>query len=162
MVERVFIGLGSNIEPRRYYIERAVTELQHHPEINWIRASSLYETEPVGVVHQPYFVNMVVEVQTSLPPDELLRTLKDIEHRVGRIERERWGPREIDLDILLYGDVIIETDTVRIPHPCLARRRFVLEPLVEIAAEFCDPLSGKTLAQLLEVCHDTSYIQRIE
>lgn len=146
---RAFIGLGSNLGRREEQIARAIALLTASPDITVLRQAALYETEPVGMENQPWFLNSAVEVETELAPQELLRRLKELEGRVGRQERGRWGPREIDLDLLLYDDLILEEDGLVLPHPELHRRRFVLEPLCELAPALVHPRLGKTLCQLL-------------
>lgn len=112
--------------------------------------ASLYETEPVGVERQPWFINTAVAVATKLDPGALHVRCQEIERDMGRVVRERWGPREIDLDLLLFGDRVIETAELTIPHPELAGRRFVLVPLVELDGTLIDPRSGRTVKSLLE------------
>ncbi len=146
---RAYIGLGSNLGRREENLVRAISLLSSSPGIRVLRRASLYETEPVGVEDQPWFLNTVVEVETSLSPRGLLCRLKEIERELGREERGRWGPREIDLDLLLYGDLIIEEDGLILPHPELHRRRFVLEPLGELAPELVHPRLKRPLRDLL-------------
>lgn len=127
-----FVGLGSNVGDRLANLRAAVTALARTDGIEVARTSSVYETDPVGPP-QPDFLNAVVEVETSLGPAELLQTLKAIERELGRTPSERWGPREIDLDLLLYGDASSSSDELTVPHPEISRRAFVLVPLAEIA-----------------------------
>ena len=151
MSERVFLGLGANIGNRRENLRAAVQMLARECEI--VAASSLYESDAVVLEGQPAgpdFYNSVVEVRTKLEPPELLRFVKQIEHEIGRRPAERWAPRPIDIDILLYGDQIIETAELAVPHPAIAERPFVLAPLAEIAREVTVPGSDKTLSELLE------------
>src|SRR3954468_11000214 len=124
MVVFAYIGLGSNLGDRRATIAAALEEL--HPR----RVSAVLETEPVGKTDQPRFLNAVAEIETDLPPPDLLGRLLDVERRLGRVrapDAERWGPRLIDLDLLLYGDEQVRSESLRVPHPELHRRRFVLE-----------------------------------
>jgi 2-amino-4-hydroxy-6-hydroxymethyldihydropteridine diphosphokinase len=146
---RAYIGLGSNVGEREENLVRAISLLDSSPGIRVLRRASLYETEPVGVEAQPWFFNTVVEVEAELAPGELLRRLKEIEKALGREDRGRWGPREIDLDLLLYGDLVMEEDGLVLPHPELHRRRFVLEPLCELAPELIHPRLGRPLRELL-------------
>ncbi|MFQ6033546.1 MAG: 2-amino-4-hydroxy-6-hydroxymethyldihydropteridine diphosphokinase [Candidatus Bipolaricaulia bacterium] len=146
---RAFIGLGSNVGRRRAHITRAIELLKGTPMIEVLRQASWYETEPVGMEEQRWFINTAVEVETELAPEELLRRLKEIEKKIGRRERGRFGPREIDLDLLLYEDLALEEDGLVLPHPELHRRRFVLEPLCELAPELVHPRLGRPLQELL-------------
>ncbi len=135
MLVRTFVGLGSNVGDRLEKLRRAVAELRNEVEV--VCASSVYDTDPVGPP-QPNFLNAVVEVRTSLGPRDLLGVLKSIEARVGRSVGARWGPREIDLDLLLYGDEQIDEPDLRVPHPEMWERGFVLVPLREIAPDLVD------------------------
>ncbi len=154
MSERVFIGVGSNLGEREIFIEKAISAVSHLPGTKLLRRASLYETEPVGLKEQPQFLNTVIEIETSLHPRELLQALKEVERDLGRQQRERWGPREIDLDILLYGDQILDLPNLRIPHPECHRRAFVLVPLVELAPQLEHPVLGCPIENLLQVLGD--------
>jgi 2-amino-4-hydroxy-6-hydroxymethyldihydropteridine diphosphokinase len=149
----IYLSLGSNIEPRLHYIEQAKLALQTIGLIE--RESSLYETEPFGAQPQQWYINQVVSLATALPPQDLLVALKNIEQQLGRKTRPRWSEREIDIDILLYGDTVLDTPELTIPHTALAERRFVLLPLAEIATPVIEPTSGQTIQQLLGQCPDT-------
>jgi len=144
-----YIGIGSNLGDRKENCFRAVQLLKEN-NISVLKESSLYETEPWGVKDQPKFINMVVMLETTKTPMELLNTLKSIESKMGRRPSKRWGPREIDLDILLYGDMIVDEEELKIPHPLLEKREFVLIPLSEIAPDLIHPISGKTISELLK------------
>jgi 2-amino-4-hydroxy-6-hydroxymethyldihydropteridine diphosphokinase len=157
---RIFIGLGSNLGDRAAYLHRALSELSELHQTTVKKLSSVYETEPVGVKDQPKFLNMVAELDSMLRPDDLVRELKEIEHRVGRTLREHWGPREIDLDLLYYGGEMLNETALQVPHPEISNRRFVLVPLKEIAAEFQDPLRHLSVEDLLQRCSDTSSVRR--
>jgi 2-amino-4-hydroxy-6-hydroxymethyldihydropteridine diphosphokinase len=133
--EIVYIGLGSNIEDREFHLKEAIRLLQLHPDINIRRCSSIYETDPVGFTEQPAFLNMVIQVETKLVPAELLNHMFAVEQQLGRIRDIRWGPRTIDLDLLLYGKHQFSEPELVIPHPRMAERAFVLVPLLEIADE---------------------------
>jgi len=119
---------------------------QLHPK----RVSSIVETEPVGITDQPRFLNAVAEIETDLEPKALLSRLLSIENDLGRVRVERWGPRTIDLDLLLYGDTQVSSDALSVPHPELHRRRFVLEGLAELCPDCAVPGLGRTVKQLLE------------
>ncbi len=150
----VFIGLGSNVGERHRYLNLAAAELRRLPETKVVWYSSVYETDPYGVTDQPKFLNAAGELETSFLPPDLLKELKRIEQSVGRIERERWGPREIDLDILLYDGLVYSDETVTVPHPELERRKFVLVPLREIAPDLVHPVNGMTMEELVRQCSD--------
>jgi 2-amino-4-hydroxy-6-hydroxymethyldihydropteridine diphosphokinase len=134
---RAFVGLGANLGDREQTIRAAVAEL---PDV--VAVSPLRETDPVGVTDQPQFLNGVAALETELAPRELLDVLLAVERRLGRERRERWGPRTIDLDLLLYGDAVIDEDGLKIPHPRLHERRFVLEPLADLAPQLVVPGLG--------------------
>ncbi len=150
----VFIGLGSNLGERHRFLNAAAGELRRLPGTKVVWYSSVYETDPHGVKDQPRFLNAVGELETTLLPQELLKELKRIEQGAGRKERERWGPREIDLDILVYDGLVYSDDTVTVPHPELERRKFVLLPLREIAPDLVHPVNGMTVEQLARQCRD--------
>jgi 2-amino-4-hydroxy-6-hydroxymethyldihydropteridine diphosphokinase len=146
MSERAFIGLGSNLGDRQATLEAAISRLQP------LRVSEILETEPWGWADQPKYLNAVAELKTDLDPGKLLRRLLDLERQLGRVRRERWGPRTLDLDLLLYGDRVIRTRALTVPHPRLAERRFVLLGLAELCPELPVPGLGRTVQQLLERC----------
>ncbi|OEG00320.1 2-amino-4-hydroxy-6-hydroxymethyldihydropteridine diphosphokinase [Vulcanibacillus modesticaldus] len=129
---QVFLGLGSNIGDRYQNMKEAILTLNGHKSIELIKESSIYETEPFGLKEQPDFLNMVIEINTILSPEELLEYIHEIEHKLGRKREVHWGPRTIDIDILLYGDKIIRSQNLQVPHPYLSQRLFVLVPLSEI------------------------------
>lgn len=154
MGERVFLGLGSNLGDREQFIERAIALLSKTSGIELMGKASLYEAEPVGYEDQPWFLNTVIEIRTRLSPKDLLARLHEIECQLGRQPGERWGPREIDLDILLYGERVMDELDLMIPHPELHKRRFVLLPFVEIAPRVIHPQLAKTMEQLLQALDD--------
>jgi 2-amino-4-hydroxy-6-hydroxymethyldihydropteridine diphosphokinase len=149
---RVFLGLGSNLGERQVFLQRAVDSLRSVPAIKIIWSSSVYETDPYGKTDQPRFLNAVLEVETSLPPDALFRHTKQIEQQIGRTSSERWGPREIDIDLLLYDGLVFTDGSVTVPHPELPRRKFVLIPLRELAPDLVHPVSGLTVEELASEC----------
>ncbi len=151
----VYIGIGSNLGNRRANCLKAVESLDKSG-LRISKQSSLYETEPWGVREQPKFVNMAVEAETGLPPKELLLLLKKIEDDMGRERAARWGPRIIDLDILLYDDLEINEADLQIPHPLMHERDFVLGPLSEIAPEKVHPVLSRKIRDLL---HNRKYSQ---
>lgn len=142
---RAYIGLGSNLGEREDNIRAALEAIADLPDTDLVRVSSLYDTEPVGEVEQPNFLNAAVMVDTELDARTLLWNLMLIEKRLGRVRTQRWGPRTIDLDLLLYGDELIEDDDLRVPHPEIIRRSFVLVPLVELEPRLVHPGTGETL-----------------
>ncbi len=158
---RVLLSLGSNLEPRAERIAAAIEHLKHDALTNVV-ASSMYVTEPVGFRDQPDFLNAVVVGNTVLTAEELFRVCKGIEETLGRQHREQWREREIDIDILLYGDSTLSNERLTIPHPRMAERRFVLVPAAEIAALLVDPVTKNTVAELLRTCADTSRVTVVD
>jgi 2-amino-4-hydroxy-6-hydroxymethyldihydropteridine diphosphokinase len=136
---QAFIGLGSNVGDRLWYLQQAVRCLRERVGVQVMKASSIYETEPVGAAGQAWFLNGVVEVETTLSPAMLLEKTQAIEHELGRDTPYRWGPRTIDLDILLYDDIQVRTPSLEIPHAELCHRAFVMIPLLELAPDLCLP-----------------------
>jgi 2-amino-4-hydroxy-6-hydroxymethyldihydropteridine diphosphokinase len=143
----VYLALGSNLGDRAANLRAAIERLA--PGLNVRRQSCIYETEPWGYADQPAFLNMVVEADTRLDPDSLLTFLKNIEAEMGREATFRNGPRLIDLDILFYDNLVLDTPPLVIPHPRLHERAFVLVPLADLAPEFLHPLLGETILHLL-------------
>jgi 2-amino-4-hydroxy-6-hydroxymethyldihydropteridine diphosphokinase len=146
----VYFGLGSNVGDREEYIEQAIFLLEKINGVTISKKSSNYETEAEGVADQPPFLNAVVEAETTLTPHKLLEALQGIEETLGRERGAEWGPRTIDLDILLYDDQIVSDDKLQIPHPLLHERMFVLRPLVEIAPDVLHPTLERTASELYE------------
>jgi 2-amino-4-hydroxy-6-hydroxymethyldihydropteridine diphosphokinase len=144
-----YVGLGANVgEPRRQLIE-ALARLTATEEVEVVKVSSFYLNPPLGPPDQPWFVNAVAQLRTRLTPEELLRVLHRVEQDLGRVRRERWGPRLIDLDLLLYNGVILSGPDLCLPHPEMHRRPFVLVPLAQIAPQAWHPAFEKTVAELL-------------
>jgi 2-amino-4-hydroxy-6-hydroxymethyldihydropteridine diphosphokinase len=153
-VTRAYVGLGANLGPREITLQRAVNLLGVEEGVELVEQSTLRETEPVGVVDQPSFLNGVVALDTTLSARELLDALLRIEIELGRVreEGERWGPRTIDLDLLVYGSDMVDEPGLRVPHPRLHERRFALEPLAELAPDLVVPGRGR-VSELLEGLH---------
>ena len=151
-----YIGIGSNLGNRQENCLRAI-ELLQKKGIIVIKRSSLYETEPWGVKDQPRFINMAIEIDTSLEPKELLKILKNIEKELGREKSSKWGPRIIDLDILLFDDIILNEDNLKIPHPLMQERDFVLRPLCEIAPDIYHPSLKLSMYELMQKIHRITY-----
>ena len=143
-----YVALGANLGPREITLLRAVDLLAETEGIDVRAVSQLRETEPVGVVEQPPFLNGAVAVETSLPPRELLERLLEVERTLGRVRDVRWGPRPVDLDLLVYGDQQIDELGLRVPHPRLHERRFALEPLAELDPELTIPGIGPVVDAL--------------
>jgi 2-amino-4-hydroxy-6-hydroxymethyldihydropteridine diphosphokinase len=157
-----FIGIGSNQGKPADACREAVRKLSETPEVRLLRCSSLYRTEPVGPHDQPWFINAVEEIRTSLSPRLLFDALKEIERRMGRTEGPKWGPRLIDLDLLLYGQEVVHERDLVIPHPELHRRRFVLVPLCELASYAIHPAFGVSARGLLERLEDQCLVERYD
>ncbi len=144
----VYLGLGSNVGEREEMLQAAIDRLQSR-ELRILRVSSVYETEPQGRRNQRWFLNLVVEAETDLFPRQLLGRIAKIEQQLGRRRMLASGPRTIDIDILFYGNFVVKTPELKIPHPRFAERRFVLAPMVELAPNLRDPVSRRTMRELL-------------
>jgi len=145
-----YIGIGSNLGDKLNYCEKAIAKILKVKQHRLLAKSSFFKTEPVGYVSQDWFVNTVIKIETELEALELLRTLKTIEAQLGRTETIRWGPRRIDLDILFFDDVQIQTEELKVPHPLVQDRKFVLVPLAEIDRQLIHPVLKKTIQELIE------------
>ena len=155
-----YIGFGSNIDDRLTHIQNAIHTLSKTEGITLKEISSIYTTDPIGYEEQAQFLNGVAAIQTSLSPLSLLHTLKDIETAIGRKHRIRWGPREIDLDILIYGDLCVQTVELVIPHPEMHLRGFVLVPLAEIAPNLRHPVLQESVQTLLGCLEDDKSVSK--
>jgi 2-amino-4-hydroxy-6-hydroxymethyldihydropteridine diphosphokinase len=148
MMNLVYLSLGSNVGDREAHLREAIMQLEGVGQIK--AGSSIYETEPVEFTQQSNFLNCAIALETNLPPSELMSQLLDIERRLGRERIQKKGPRTIDIDVLLYGDLVLDSANITIPHPAMAQRRFVLEPLAEIAPDAVHPVTKNTIRELLE------------
>jgi 2-amino-4-hydroxy-6-hydroxymethyldihydropteridine diphosphokinase len=145
---RAYVGLGSNLGDRAAHLLLGLSALSRLPKTHLLRLSPVYETDPVGPPQPPY-LNMVAELETELSPKGLLAEMLRVEKALGRERRERWGPRTLDLDLLLYGDLVLEEEGLSVPHPRLHERAFVLVPLLDLLPEGRHPLLGQSFAELL-------------
>ncbi len=159
--EKIYLSLGSNVGERMRNLSAAIKALEA-AGVAVTQASSIYETEPVDLLEQPWFLNCVVEATTDISALELLHVLRRIETRMGNDKPVPKGPRKIDIDILLYGDETIDTPKLQVPHPRMHLRRFVLVPLAEIAPELRHPSWSGTVTELLAKTPDRSEVRRME
>lgn len=159
MMKHVFLSLGSNMGRREVFLQEAIFALDKTDDISIYKVSSIYETEPVGFTRQNKFLNMAVEVQTALSPMELLKTTQQVELKLGRKRTIKWGPRTIDIDILLYDQLIIETEWLTIPHPRMMSRAFVLIPLFDLNPKLRIPTVSRPLAECVEEIPDKVGVQ---
>lgn len=159
---KVFLGLGSNLGNRAEYIEAAINEIGSLKDTKLMNKASLYETEPWGFKEQPDFINSAVEIETSLSAEELFNGVKGIEQKLKRQNVGRWQEREIDIDILFYGDEIIRTEKINIPHKEIENRKFVLVPMNELAPDFIHPVFNETINGLLNKSKDSLVVKKYE
>lgn len=146
---KAYLGLGSNIGNRELQLNEAIKILHAYQGIQVTQVSHIYETEPVGYTNQPKFLNLCIEIETELNPQSLLKCCLATEQQLHRKREIRWGPRTLDVDILLFGDQIIEQDNLSVPHPRMKKRSFVLIPLNDIATNQIEPISNKSIGQLV-------------
>ena len=161
MTHKALIGIGSNLGSPQENCKRAISLLCESDSINLLKQSALYQSEPIGKKNQPWFVNAAIEIQTTLSPESLLKTLFNIEQQMGRTRSEKWGPRIIDLDILDYEGRIINSKPLTLPHPEMLNRRFVLEPLREISGSTIHPVEKKSIQNLLNELPPTPVVKKL-
>lgn len=155
----VYLSLGSNVGDREAQLRDAMDRLGSAGRV--VAASSFYETEPVEFTQQPWFLNCVVALETRQTPHQLMATLLGVEQAMGRRRVQKKGPRSIDIDILLFDDAIVESQKLTIPHPSMHQRRFVLEPLAEIAPQVFHPILGKTICELRQALPPGQKVKRM-
>lgn len=171
-MSRVYISLGSNLGEREKNIKEAIRLIvseasllptkESKKKINIVKISSIYETEPIGFTEQNWFLNAVIEIETTLSPQELLVVLQQVESKLGKKIERKWGPRTIDLDILLYDDIILDSPDLQIPHKLMHERAFVLIPLVQIAPNIKHPVLNKTIKELVVSVQVSAVSRQIE
>jgi len=159
VAETAYLSLGSNLEDRAANLRAAVAQLEAAGRL--LAVSALYETQPVDIPDQPWFLNCVAAVETDMTPRELLNLALRVEAEMGRLRMREKGPRKIDIDVVLFGDRIVDEPGLKIPHPAMHQRRFVLEPLVEIAPEARHPELGKTAQEMLAALGGGQTVRRL-
>jgi len=158
----VFLSFGSNLGDREKNILDAIRLIDEISDIKIIRGSSLYEAEPVGFKKQNYFFNIVLRIHTNLSPFELLREIENIERKLGKDIKRKWGPRKIDIDILYYDRDIIKTEKLTIPHPLINERMFVLVPMMEIASDFICPKTKMKISDIKGNCNKKDSVANVK
>jgi 2-amino-4-hydroxy-6-hydroxymethyldihydropteridine diphosphokinase len=159
---RAYLSIGTNLGDRAANLREAIARLDRLDGCDLGAVSQIYETEPVGDIEQPPFLNLAAEIETDVDPLELLAGLKETEREMGRVSSARWGPRLVDIDIVLYGNRVVETAALTVPHPRFRDRAFVLLPLAEIGPHTIDPITGLTVEQLVSICPDRSWVRLYE
>ena len=162
MPHTAFIGVGSNLGDPLQHCRAALSQIRSHPSLTLVHQSHFYKSEPFGKQDQDWFVNLVIQIQTDLSARALLDALMSLELAMGRERGEKWGPRIIDLDILFYDTVVFDEENLRIPHPGIPERRFVLEPLNELADNLIHPVLNKSIGTLLSELQDNLKIERMD
>ncbi len=157
-----YLGLGANLGDRKKQLDQAIERLNHTKGIHVQQLSSLYETAPIGYVDQPPFYNQVIKIQTFLMPDDLLENMLHIEQELHRVRQFRWGPRTIDIDLLLYENCIIKQENLTVPHPRMTERAFVLIPLLEIAGDLLVPGTDKKISQWVAELPERQDVHELE
>jgi len=159
-LKKIFLGLGSNVGDRRATLDRGLEAL-NAPDLRILRVSPIYETEPQGLREQEWFLNLVAEAETSLFPRQLLQRIRRVEREFGRKRTVANGPRTLDIDILFFGRSIIQSADLQVPHPRYSERRFVLAPMADLAPDWRDPQSGRSMRVLLDDLHGQK-VRRVE
>ncbi|MCK5237120.1 MAG: 2-amino-4-hydroxy-6-hydroxymethyldihydropteridine diphosphokinase [Deltaproteobacteria bacterium] len=162
MSEVAYIAIGSNEGDALKNCKRAIEKLNNTDDIKVTKVSSFYKTEPWGVTEQEEFINSAARIETTLTPEDLLEVCRSIEESLGRARQVKWGPRIIDLDIIFFGDRVISGSDLKVPHPHLKERAFVLKPLMDIAPEKIHPVTGATVTQMAEAIGDEGIIGKAE
>lgn len=159
-MEAIFLGLGSNVVPKEAHLSQAINEITHHIG-PILQRSGLYRTKAWGKTDQSDFINQVIKIESSRSAPLLLDTILFIESALGRTRQGKWGPRKIDIDILFYGQTVIATERLTVPHPFVQDRNFVLVPMMEIAPDFVHPILQLSIKALYEKCEDKLWVERI-
>ncbi|MCF7876509.1 2-amino-4-hydroxy-6-hydroxymethyldihydropteridine diphosphokinase [Candidatus Bipolaricaulota bacterium] len=158
---KAFIGLGSKLGDRKENIDNSIRLLTSLDGITLLSRASNFETEPVGPI-QPWFINTAIKIETDLAPEELLSKCKEVERRIGRVDSLRWGPRLVDLDLLLFGERVIQTDRLALPHPEMEERKFVLIPLIELESELIHPELEIPLKKILPKTDEDKKVVKLQ
>ncbi|SVC60807.1 uncharacterized protein METZ01_LOCUS313661 [marine metagenome] len=161
MIHTAYIGIGSNLGTSGENCVEAIEKISTNDHIKIISKSSFYKTAPIGDIEQDWFINSVIRVDTKLNPKELLLTLLNIESEMGRMRKEKWGPRLIDLDLLFYDKLILNQEGITLPHPEIQKRNFVLVPLNEISENLTHPILKKTVKTLLQESSDDTEVKKL-